>query len=64
MKEIPSFLPVENGELHDFEVTYLDAKGVRQVYPLQSKAAPNALRSFDRAVRDHGRILGLKKVKQ
>lgn len=62
MSEIPSLLPPENGALHEFEVTYLDADSRRQTHRLQSKAVPNALASFSRAVRGHGRILKLRKV--
>lgn len=63
MSEVASFLPEPPADgLFDYVVTYLDADGKRQTYELRSKAAPNALASFSRAVRGHGRILGLRKV--
>lgn len=62
MSEAPSFLPPSNGELHEFEVVYLDMNGVRQSYRLQSKQPRNALVSFDRAIKRHGRILKVRKV--
>ena len=62
MSEAPSLLPPENGDLHDFVVTYLANGGAERTHTLKSKAAPNALASFARAVPRHGRILGIRKV--
>lgn len=63
MSEVPSLIPVESGELHDYEVRYLDYRGCLQVHTvLQSKALRNALASFHRAVPRHGQIRRVRKV--
>lgn len=62
MTEPANFLPAHNGELHEFEVRYYDERVQIARHTLTSKSVANALKSFDRAVPRHGRILGIKKV--
>lgn len=68
-KEIPSFLPAPNGELHEFEIEYVvPGKSHRRLgrlvrtHCVMSKSTANALKSFDKAVPQHGKILGVKRL--
>lgn len=57
------FLPAHNGELHEFQIVYLNELFRKETsHTLTSKSVPNALKSFDRAVPRHGRILSIRKV--
>lgn len=68
MSETPSLLPVENGELHDFEITYADPEVPFSTVATCThivrgcKSIPNAMRSFDRAVPRHGIIRKVRKL--
>lgn len=66
MKDVPSLLPPDNGELHDYEVRYVMRSEMGAALcehtVRQSKSLKNALASFARAVPRHGPIKGIKKV--
>jgi hypothetical protein len=60
-----NFLPPQNGEIHEWEIEYMEPyprSGVVGSHRIKSKSSANALRSFERAVPSHGKILGVRKV--
>jgi ribosomal 30S subunit maturation factor RimM len=65
MSQPADFLPPQNGELHEWEIQYVELQphsAVVGFHRLHSKSAANALRSFDRTVPRHGKILKVRKV--
>jgi hypothetical protein len=66
--KVAALIPISNGELHDYEVRYVDGRvpfssaAITTHTVRQSKSIKNALASFARAVPHHGAIKSIKKV--